>query len=43
MNYIFKIYFQENTDLVNNFSENRKRIDEFFSFLKSFEILDPKH
>ena len=42
LNYIFKIYFQENTDLTNNFSENRKRIDQCFRFLKSFEILDPK-
>ena len=39
----FKIYFQENTDITKNFSENRKRINQMIiKKKKSFEILDPK-
>ena len=33
---------EENRDVMDNFGENRKRIDIFFRFLSSFEVLDPK-
>ena len=34
--------FEENRDVKNDFSKNRKRIDHFFRFLPSFEDPDPK-
>ena len=39
---ILKKFFEENHDIKNVFSENRKRIDPFFRFLSSFEVLDLK-
>ena len=37
-----KKIFEENPDIKDDFGENRKRIDIFFRFLSSFEILDSK-
>ena len=42
MSSTLKKSFEENRDIKNDFSENRKRIDLLFRFLSPFEILDPK-
>ena len=42
LNITLKIFFEENRDKKDDFGKNRKRIDLFFCFLSSFEILDLK-